>query len=102
MLILTTMNKFCKLQYMPVPSKYLALSMQVQQPTVEQARRTGMRPGQLFLVYFGDEQEIAAVSRDTVAQWGAKPGPSKCRDPRRPKAIKDAEAAISRGAAVQA
>lgn len=74
--------------------------MQVQQPTVEQARRTKMQAGQLFVVYLGDEQEVAALSRESVAKWEAKPGSKQCRDPRRPKAIKEAEAAISRGAAI--
>ena len=74
--------------------------MQVQQPTEEQACDPELQAGQMFVVYYGDEKEIAALSRDKVAQWAAHPGPKQCDDRRRPKAIKEAKAAISNGALV--
>ena len=74
--------------------------MQVRQPTEDQACDAELQAGQIFVIFYGDKKEIAALGRDKVAHWAAQPGPKQCYDRCRPKAIKEAKAAISNGALV--
>ena len=73
--------------------------MQVQRATKEEARKTKMQAGQIFVVYLEENRrEYDALSRDQVARWEAKRLPKECSVPGRPWAIEKAEAII-RGAA---
>ena len=71
------------------------MSMQVKQPSTEQAHDAKMAEGKVFVVYYATG-EIEALSGNKIVHWGAR-APEWARG-KLLKAVRSAEQAIASGA----
>ena len=74
------------------------MSMQVKQPSTEQAHDAKMAEGKVFVVYYATG-EIEALSGDRIVHWDARAAPEWARG-NLLKAVRSAEQAIASGAPV--